>query len=80
MNITVFGMGYVGCITSACLIKQYHNVIGVDIIKSKIDDLNKGKWPIYEPGLKELNSKELMDKYFSATTDEEKAILKSDVL
>lgn len=80
MNITVFGMGYVGCITSACLIKQHHNVIGVDVIKSKIDDLNKGKWPIYEPGLKELNSKESIDKYFSATTDEEKAILKSDVL
>ena len=42
MNITVFGMGYVGCITSACLL-QYHNVIGVDIIKSKIDCLNEGK-------------------------------------
>tara|TARA_Y100001970_G_scaffold294299_1_gene450047 strand:+ start:1576 stop:2871 length:1296 start_codon:yes stop_codon:yes gene_type:complete len=80
MNVTVFGMGYVGCITSACLIKQHHNVIGVDIIKSKIDDLNRGKWPIFEPGLKELNRKELMDKYFSATIDEEKAILKSDVL
>ena len=80
MNITVFGMGYVGCITSACLVKQHHNVIGVDIIKSKIDCLNEGKWPIYEPGLKELNRKELMDKYFSATTNEEIAISKSDVI
>jgi len=80
MNIAVFGMGYVGCVTAACLIKQGHNVIGVDIIQSKVDDLNRGNWPIYEPGLDDLNTPESMKELFSATCDDKKAVHNSEVL
>jgi len=48
MNISVFGLGYVGCVTSAVLTKQGHNVIGVDINPIKIDQINEGKSPIVE--------------------------------
>ena len=80
MNITIFGMGYVGSVTAACLIKQGHYVIGVDVIESKIGELKKGKWPIYEPGLNELNSPESMKDRFFATSDDEKALQDSEVL
>lgn len=54
MQITVFGSGYVGLVTSACLADVGHSVICIDIDEKKIDGLKKGVVPIYEPGLKEL--------------------------
>lgn len=54
MQITVFGSGYVGLVTSACLADVGHSVICIDIDEKKIDGLRKGVIPIYEPGLKEL--------------------------
>ena len=54
MNITVMGTGYVGLVTGATLSDAGHSVTCLDIIKSKIDELNNGKSPIFEPGLEEL--------------------------
>ncbi|MDB6443489.1 UDPglucose 6-dehydrogenase [Pseudomonas sp. NFACC32-1] len=54
MKITVFGSGYVGLVTGACLADVGHSVICIDINKEKIDALNRGVIPIYEPGLDEL--------------------------
>ncbi len=54
MQITVFGSGYVGLVTSACLADVGHSVICIDIDEKKIEGLKKGIVPIYEPGLKEL--------------------------
>ena len=45
MNISVFGMGYVGCVTTACLIKQGHNVTGIDVVDSKIENLKRESGP-----------------------------------
>ena len=53
MNITVFGSGYVGLVTGACLADVGHSVICIDIDKQKIDLLKNGVIPIYEPGLQE---------------------------
>lgn len=54
MRITVFGSGYVGLVTGACLADVGHSVMCIDVDETKIEGLKKGVVPIYEPGLKEL--------------------------
>ena len=54
MNISIFGTGYVGLVTGACLAESGHEVYCVDVDENKIDLLNSGQIPIHEPGLKDL--------------------------
>ncbi|CAL2105867.1 UDP-glucose 6-dehydrogenase [Tenacibaculum sp. 190524A02b] len=79
MNIAVVGTGYVGLVSGTCFAAMGNDVICVDIDQKKINQLNNGEVPIYEPGLKELiqrnNSKTL---FF--TTDLKKAIQKSEII
>ena len=54
MKVTIIGSGYVGLVTGACLAEQGNNVFCLDLDPKKIEILNSGGVPIYEPGLKEM--------------------------
>lgn len=79
-NITIAGTGYVGLVTGVSLAEIGHKVTCVDNNLNKIDLLNKGISPIYEPGLEELLMKNLQCNRLSFTTDFQNAYATSDVI
>lgn len=69
MKVTIFGSGYVGLVTGACLAEVGNDVLCVDVDERKIDLLNAGGVPIYEPGLEEMVRKNAAAGRLSFTTD-----------
>ena len=80
MKISIFGTGYVGLVTGACLAESGHDVYCVDIDEEKIDLLNSGQIPIYEPGLKDLVSRNLAAERIHFSTDPVDAVNHARVL
>jgi len=79
MKISIFGLGYVGCVSLGCLAKNGNNVIGVDVNQTKVDLINKGKATIIEKEIDEIIKKQYDDKNISATCDFKEAVNNSDV-
>ena len=69
MRLSIFGMGYVGVVSGACLLRDGHTVMGIDPVRGKVDDLNKGLSPISEPGVAEMLKAGHYEKRLSASTD-----------
>ena len=80
MRICMIGTGYVGLVSGVCFSDLGNSVYCVDKDKDKIDFLNKGKVPIYEPGLDELIKKNFKQKRLFFTTDLKLAVQKSDIV
>jgi len=80
MKVTIVGSGYVGLVTGACFSEVGINVVCVDIDSKKIDNLNKGIIPIYEPGLEEMVTRNMKKGRLSFTTNIAEAIKGSEVL
>jgi UDPglucose 6-dehydrogenase len=74
MRVTIFGSGYVGLVTGACMAETGNHVICVDIDQDKIDRLNAGKIPIYEPGLEAYIKRNVDAGRLEFTTDVQKGI------
>src|SRR5262245_60489641 len=79
MDISVFGLGYVGCVSAACLAADGHNVIGVDVNKMKVDEISTGKCPIVEPGLPNLIEENSRLGRLRATDNAEDAMMRTDL-
>lgn len=80
MHIAMIGTGYVGLVTGACLADFGHDVIGVDIDQTKIEALQKGHVPIYEPGLDELVARNLREGRLLFSTDLASAVGRAQVV
>jgi GDP-mannose 6-dehydrogenase len=79
MRISIFGIGYVGAVSSACLADLGHDVIGVDVSADKVAMLNQGQSPIVEAEIDELIASAVRTGKLRATQDVTEAILATDV-
>ena len=79
MRISVFGLGYVGSVSAACMARNGHTVIGVDPDETKVSLINAGASPIIEPGLREMLSEYARSGQIHATTDVPHAVENTDI-
>lgn len=80
MDISVFGLGYVGVVTAACFAKDGHRVLGVDISEDKVTQLNAGQSPIVEDSIGELIAEARASGLLSATTDASSAVSTGEII
>src|SRR6185503_16831802 len=78
MNVSIFGLGYVGCVTAACLAKDGHKVVGVDVVAGKVERLASGQPTVIETGLEKLIAEAAKSGRLSATLDGRAAVLDTD--
>ena len=79
MNISIFGLGYVGCVSLGCLAKNGHKLIGVDISPVKVEQINSGNATIIEKDIDIIISEQRASGRISATTDTTLAIVGTDI-
>ena len=79
-KIAILGLGYVGCVSAACLAKIGHQVVGCDLSRHKVDSINQKKAPFFEPGLEELLGEVVSAGRLTATTDVGEAVSSSDIV
>ena len=79
MKISIFGLGYVGCVSLGCLAKNGHHVIGVDTNHAKVDQINSGRATIIEKDVDKIIAEQRMAGRISATTDNLLAVKGSDI-
>ncbi len=79
MDISIFGLGYVGAVSLACLARDGHNVVGVDIDPAKLDLIRRGRTPVVEEGMIELMEEVVATGRVKVTNDVRQALLASEL-
>jgi len=79
MNISIFGLGYVGCVGMGCLAAKGHTIVGVDVSEQKVQLINEGRPTIVEAGIAELISAGHSKGRIRATRDYKDAVLNTEV-
>ncbi len=79
MNISIFGLGYVGCVGMGCLASSGHQIIGVDVESLKVDLINQGQPTIIEKDIDKIIKEQFQKKNIRATIDHFDAVLNSEV-
>lgn len=79
MRLSIFGLGYVGCVSAACFAKEGHEVVGVDVNPLKVELINSGMSPIAEEGIGELIAEMTASGRLRATTDAAEAVAATEV-
>jgi GDP-mannose 6-dehydrogenase len=79
VRVAVFGLGYVGCVSAACLARDGHDVTGVDVNPLKVEQVNRGEAPVIEPGLEALMNEARRRGRLEATLDARAAVDRSEM-
>src|SRR5262245_28914700 len=80
MRIAVYGLWHLGCVTAACLANAGNHVIGLDLDKQVVGDLQRGQPPLHEPGLADLVAAGLSSRRLSFTANPADALRDTEVL
>ena len=78
-RVAVFGLGYVGIVSAACLASRGHSVIGVDVSPEKADMVNQGRSPVVEERIGDLVAEQVAAGRLCATTDSARAVADTDI-
>jgi GDP-mannose 6-dehydrogenase len=79
LNISIFGLGYVGAVSLACLARDGHRVVGVDVDQAKLDLIAAGRTPVVEEGMVQLMADTVASGRVSVSRDTRQAVLETDV-
>ncbi len=79
MKVAIFGLGYVGAVSGACLAELGHEVVGIDVSRAKVDMLNRGESPIVEEAIAELTVAAVKSGLLRATMNGAEAVRASDI-
>ena len=79
MNISIFGLGYVGAVSLACLAREGHRLVGVDVDPAKLSLIREGKTPVVEEGMVELMAKVVAGGNVVVTDNVRQAVLETDL-
>ena len=79
MRVSIFGLGYVGAVASACLARDGHHVVGVDANADKVAQIRAGRAPVIEAGLDDLMAAMVASGRLTATTEAAAAVAESEL-
>jgi GDP-mannose 6-dehydrogenase len=79
MKVSVFGLGYVGCVSAACMAHDGHQVLGVDVNPAKVEKIQRGETPVIETDMDRLISEGVQSGRLSATLDTRHAVMETNI-